>query len=71
MTASHGRPYGTMDQNGTQSVRRSSFSIQTVLISLGTLSVLTAAVLAGLGLLGIQRQLDARERVIILAACRT
>jgi hypothetical protein len=68
MTASHGRSYGTMDRNGTQSVRQSPFSIRTVLISLGALSVLTAAVLAGLGLLGIQRQLDARERVVVLGS---
>jgi predicted signal transduction protein with EAL and GGDEF domain len=55
-----------MDQNRTQSVRRSFFSIRTVLVSLGTLSVLIVAGLAGLGLLGIQRQLDAREHVIVL-----
>lgn len=55
-----------MDPNGTQSVRRSFFSIRTVLVSLGALSILIAAGLAGLGLLGIQRQLDAREHVIVL-----
>jgi len=55
-----------MDRDGTRLVGRSFFSIRTVLISLGALSVLIAASLAGLGLLGIQRQLEARERVMVL-----
>ncbi|HEY0203673.1 MAG TPA: EAL domain-containing protein [Acetobacteraceae bacterium] len=55
-----------MDRNGTQSARLSFFSIRTVLVSLGALSVLIAAMLAGLGLLGIGRQLDARQRVMVL-----
>ena len=41
-------------------------SIRAVLIGLGALSILVAAGLAGFGLLGIQRQLDARKRVVVL-----
>ena len=42
------------------------FSIRTVLVSLGVLSILIALGLAGFGLLGIQRQLEARKHVMIL-----
>ncbi len=42
------------------------FSIRSVLVALGALSILIAAGLAGFGLLGIERQLDARKRVVVL-----
>ena len=47
-------------------MRPPSFSIRTVLVSLGVLSILIASGLAGFGLLGIQRQLEARWHVVIL-----
>ena len=47
-------------------MRQAVFSIRSVLIMLGALSILIAAGLAGFGLLGIQRQLDARKRVVVL-----
>ena len=42
------------------------FSIRSVLVTLGALSILITAGLAGFAMLGIQRQLDARERVVVL-----
>ena len=47
-------------------MRQAVFSIRSVLIALGALSILIAAGLAGFGLLGIQRQLEARKRVVVL-----
>jgi diguanylate cyclase (GGDEF)-like protein len=47
-------------------VRQAVFSIRSVLVGLGALSILIAAGLAGFGLLGIQRQLDARKHVVVL-----
>ncbi len=47
-------------------MRQAVFSIRSVLITLGALSILIATGLAGFGLLGIQRQLDARQRVVVL-----
>ncbi len=47
-------------------MRQAVFSIRSVLIALGALSILIAAGLAGFGLLGIQRQLDARKRIVVL-----
>lgn len=47
-------------------MRQAVFSIRSVLITLGALSILIAAGLAGFGLLGIQRQLEARRHVVIL-----
>ncbi len=41
-------------------------SIRAVLLSLGALSIVIAAGLAGFGLLGMQQQLDARERTVTL-----
>ena len=45
---------------------KSVLTIRAVLIGLGALSFLTAAGLASFGLLGTQRQLEARERVVLL-----
>ncbi len=47
-------------------MRHAVFSIRSVLVTLGALSILIAAGLAGFGLLGIQRQLDARKHVVVL-----
>ena len=47
-------------------MRQAIFSIRSVLVTLGAVSILIAAGLAGFGLLGIQRQLDARKRVVVL-----
>lgn len=46
-------------------------SIRTVLVTLGALSILIAIGLAGFGLLGIERQLDARKRVVLLEGALT
>ncbi len=47
-------------------MRQAVLSIRSVLVTLGALSILIAAGLAGFGLLGIQRQLDARKHVVVL-----
>ena len=47
-------------------MRQPALSIRTVLVTLGALSILIASGLAGFGLLGIQLQLDARRRVVVL-----
>ena len=47
-------------------MRQAIFSIRGVLVTLGVLSIMIATGLAGFGLLGIQRQLDARNRVVML-----
>ncbi len=47
-------------------MRQAVFSIRSVLVTLGALSILIAAGLAGFGLLGIQRQLEARKHVVVL-----
>ena len=47
-------------------IKQHALSVRNVLIGLGALSVLTAAGLAGFGLLGIQRQIDAREGLVVL-----
>ena len=47
-------------------MRQAVFSIRSVLIALGALSILIAAGLAGVGLLGIQRQLEARKHIVVL-----
>ncbi len=57
---------GCSVSKGTQPVRQAVFSIRSVLVTLGALSILIAAGLAAFGLLGIQRQLDARGRVVLL-----
>ena len=43
-------------------------SIRAVILGLGTSSVLIASCLAGFGLLGVQEQLNARERAVVLEA---
>ena len=53
-------------RKGTRQARQPPLSIRTVLVTLGALSILIAAGLAGCGLLGIQHQLDARKRVVVL-----
>ena len=47
-------------------MRQAVFSIRSVLVTLGAISILIAAGLAAFGLLGIQRQLDARQHVVVL-----
>ena len=47
-------------------MRQAIFSIRSVLVTLGALSILIAARLAGVGLLGIQRQLEARKHIVML-----
>lgn len=61
-----GPPAGRVDGTEAQRARRPALSIRMVLVTLGAFSVLVAAGLAGFGLLGIQRQLDARHRVVVL-----
>ena len=41
-------------------------SIRSVIATLGAVSILIAGVLAGFGLLGVQTQLDARKRIVVL-----
>ena len=47
-------------------MKRPVWSIRRVIITLGALSIITVIVLAGFGLLGIERQLDARKNVVLL-----
>ena len=57
---------GCVDSIGTQPVKQPTLSIRRVLVTLGAFSILVASGLSGFGLLGIQRQLDARKHVIVL-----
>ena len=45
---------------------KSTLSIRAVILSLGAASIVMALCLAGFGLLGMQQQLDARQRVVVL-----
>ena len=47
-------------------MRQPALAIRTVLVALGTLSVLVAMGLAGFALLGTQHQLEARVRIVML-----